>query len=718
LNAAEAAALDGSRDLLSARRHGIDRDRGAGDSAKVSRRPEGCDILRFWPMDEAAGAGRRPTEGGAMLNSNAMQFYRDKAPADETRKALPEPIAPPPYRRLRAFAFDPSLSLQLETASINHTVLNTPWEGDLAPGPRGEYLEVVDYDPASGCWYDPVDLNAVELVAQDGLAPSEGNPQFHQQMAYAVAMSTIGHFEHALGRPVFWAWNYDEKRPAGERDVYVQRLRIYPHATRTANAYYSPAKKALLFGYFPGPSGMVFSCLSHDIVAHETTHALLDGMNRRFIEDNNPDTLAFHEAFADLVALFQHFTLPEVMRHQIGKTRGDLERQSLLGELARQFGEATGRYGALRNAIGDWGPDKVWRPIEPDPRKLKEAVEPHTRGAILVAAVFGAFLAAYRARSADLVRLATAGTGVLPQGEIHPDLRNRLAGEASNAASDFLNICIRALDYLPPVDVTFGDYLRALVTADFDLVPNDKHGYRVALIESFRRWGIMPTGLRALSEEQLRWPFARLRQHKGWAALTAVAEEIRNGISSTLYIRDRKKLFDVLTRIRKTTHEYIQRTMSDKSDAPHKPEFMRVTGLNISESNPPSGITMSESMPGQASFEVHAVRPALRVSPNGVIVKQLIMIITQRRILPVFPDDPESETFDFRGGSTLIFDLEGEPSLRYAITKPIDDEERLAQIREYRRAKTQEHLSLRDTYFGRASAALRGAEEVFCMLHS
>ncbi len=71
--------------------------------------------------------------------------------------------------------------------------------------------------------------------------------------------------------------------------VYVQRLRIYPPALREQNAYYSPVKVGLLFGYFKAeandpadhvPGGMVFTCLSHDIVAHETTHALLDGMHR------------------------------------------------------------------------------------------------------------------------------------------------------------------------------------------------------------------------------------------------------------------------------------------------------------------------------------------------------------------------------------------------------------------------------------------------------
>src|SRR5712664_4193015 len=74
-----------------------------------------------------------------------------------------------------------------------------------------------------------------------------------------------------------------------------------PHALREANAYYSPRKKAILFGYFQsgssrsGESTTVFSCLSHDIIAHEVTHALLDGMHRRFAEPSNSDVLAFHE---------------------------------------------------------------------------------------------------------------------------------------------------------------------------------------------------------------------------------------------------------------------------------------------------------------------------------------------------------------------------------------------------------------------------------------
>jgi len=129
--------------------------------------------------------------------------------------------------------------------------------------------------------------------------------------------------------------------------------------------------------------------------------------------------------------------------------------------------------------------------------------EPHARGAILVAAVFDAFLAIYRRRVADLLRIATSGSGVLPEGELHPDLVNRLASEAATTAQHVLNMCLRALDYCPPVDINFGDYLRAVITADIDLVPDDDLGYRIAFIEAFRRRGIYPRDVRALSVESL-----------------------------------------------------------------------------------------------------------------------------------------------------------------------------------------------------------------------
>ena len=120
----------------------------------------------------------------------------------------------PTHRCLRGYAFDPSISLDPETFDVNNIVYKVRWEetwgneeegNRFSPGPCGEYVEVVDFDPTVKEFYTPVDLNDPYILATDGLAPSESNPQFHQQMVYAVAMLTIQNFEQALGRKVHWS---------------------------------------------------------------------------------------------------------------------------------------------------------------------------------------------------------------------------------------------------------------------------------------------------------------------------------------------------------------------------------------------------------------------------------------------------------------------------------------------------------------------------------
>ena len=365
---------------------------------------------------------------------------------------------------------------------------------------------MIDIDPASDRLYDPVDLNDPVLLAQDGWPPSEGNPGFHQQMVYAVGMTTIGHFEKALGRKALWAPRYAPADQAGKRKGHeVPRLRIYPHALRTGNAYYSPDKKALLFGYFPAASKADDAtvpgldgvhCLSSDIIAHEMSHALLDGLHRRFQEVSNPDVPAFHEAFADIVALFQHFTMKDLVRFEIARARGD----AVGGPAARRPRPPVRRGSGHRRPA----PRLSRQPRSPA-STTPARTEVHARGSILVAAIYDAFIRIVERRSADLIRIATGGTGILPDGALHPDLVDRLTSEACRAAEQVLHICIRALDYCPAVDITFGEYLRAIITADRDLVPDDPLNYRVAFMEAFRRRGLLPRDVRTVSEETLAW---------------------------------------------------------------------------------------------------------------------------------------------------------------------------------------------------------------------
>lgn len=635
---------------------------------------------------------------------------------------------PPPHRRtLRAFAFDPSLDMNIESSVINRINLSIPWE-PLAPGPVGEYLEVVDIDPPTGYFYPPVDLDDRHLLAQDGLSPSEGNPQFHQQMVYAVASTTIERFEKALGRKVIWA-SPRHREALQDRYQYLQRLRLYPHALREANAYYSPIKKALLFGYFtastsdPGsnlPGGIVFSCLSHDIIVHEMTHALLESLHPRFIEPSNVDVLALHEAFADIVALFQHFSYPEVLLHQIARTRGDLTSENLLGELAQQFGQAIGKRGALRSALGSNDPATgIWQRKQPNPTLLRETSEPHKRGSILVAAVFDAFITIYKSRVADLLRIATGGTGILQAGEIHPDLVGRLAEEAAKSASHILNICIRAMDYCPPVDITFGEYLRAMITADADLLPDDTRNYRLALVEAFRHHGIYPGDVRSLSEESLLW---RPPDEK---CADAIQKSLRNSEGKPTLDMDlstkssRKDMHDQNCYNQAKFHHWL----THHAD----PEVFKGLGLTRDDKAPPS-IYRKNGLP---AIEVHSVRRAYRVGPTGSTITDLVIEITQRR-RGYFNEDiqekidkgeiePPAPDFIYRGGVTLLFNPLTQ-QVRYAIRKRVASENRLSAMRRYLTRTL--HPSLRMTYYGEDQKSYYKAMqtehplELFALLHS
>jgi hypothetical protein len=616
----------------------------------------------------------------------------------------------PVYRYLRGYGLDPGFSTRLDTASINEVVYRIPFE-NLGPGPVGEYIEVYDFDPASNCWYDPVNLGDEYIASQHGLAPSEGNPQFHQQFVYAVAMKTISHFERALGRKIIW---YPQVvKPVGQRnsvsDVnwprkYVQRLRIYPHAIRDANAYYEPEKKALLFGYFAAadqsqgsnyPGGLVFTCLSPDIVAHETTHAILDSIHYRYMEDTNPDVAAFHEGFADIVALLQRFTFSELVEHQLYSTSGRMDRYSVLGELATQFGEALeGNRGALRSMIGRWKSKTKWVPLEPSPSDYANNIEAHDRGAVLVATIFDAFQRIYNYRTRDLLRIATSGTGVLPEGNISRDLVRRLAGEASVIAEHLLHICIRALDYCPTHDISFGDYLRALITADLDIAPADENGYRVALIEAFRARGIFPDRVNTLSIDSLRWTEPEFTE-KEKSALEDIAKKIKPGIRELIEIVDRDKLYEQSLKVQIQLQELLGGKFQHfgQSGLEHFLNKLGLTSLPVSKLFGKDSADVRFMRDGSLDhsyvppIEVLTIRPAFRAGREGRQIEQVLVTLTQLVTADV-GEDGQKLPMVFRGGCSLVLRL-GDLAVEHVVRKNIRSYRRFDYQAKYMRGESR-----------------------------
>ena len=378
------------------------------------------------------------------------------------------------WRELVILAQDPTV--KLGDRAIRAKV-RVPRE-DLMPGPRGHRFQVVDFDATNPARLENPVIDDDDLAQKAWLALDDGDliesPVFRAQNVYAIAARTLDTFEQALGRRVPWSH-------AGHQ------LFLVPRAFREANAFYDPDAHAVFFGYFDLPDGScAYTSLSHDIVAHETTHAVLDGLRSRFQEPGLPDQAAFHEAFADIVALLSVFSMPEVvgavapgdtMDRLVAADRLTAEAlaaTALLG-LGEQLGVALGSYGAaqrgsaLRTSVGltpgiGWIDDPDWE-------------EPHLRGEILVAAVIKAFVAMWVRRLGKIL-----GEGKRLDVDIAVE-------EGAKAADHLLRMAIRAIDYSPPLEFLFADFLDAILVSDAEVAPDDEHDYRGALRSSFGVFG-------------------------------------------------------------------------------------------------------------------------------------------------------------------------------------------------------------------------------------
>jgi hypothetical protein len=365
----------------------------------------------------------------------------------------------------------------------------------------------------------------------------------------------------------------------------------------------------------------------------------------------------------------------------------------------------------LRDAIDD----KI--DGEPDPTALDRLTEPHERGAVLVAAVFEAFLTIYQRRSTDLIRLAGQPA---PGVALHPDLVGRLVREATKSADHVLRMCLRALDYLPPVDVRFGEFLRAIVTADTDLVPVDPFGYRIAMIEAFRRRGIVPDGCLSLAPDSLLW--------EGDNSVPPLTIGDLPDIKLD-YVQTRKEAADVAEKNRETVQDWIMGEDDTREDLAWQEACGVLFRTNLGKEQPytvlnwsPEGNSKTPRM--RPNVEVHSVRATRRIGPDGQDVRQLVIEVAQRRRGFFDPDQQDAEDaedrtgkripappdFIFRGGATLIFDMFSK-KLRYAIRKRITDNKRLKEQREY----------LLDRAGGNLGMAYSGidnfAREPFAMMH-
>jgi hypothetical protein len=157
---------------------------------------------------------------------------------------------------------------------------------------------------------------------------AEGSDGATQVNTHVVTTRTLDMWRNYRGAEVNWSF--------GDKI-----LDVVPHKKEGMNAYYSRWEGST--NYFFQPSAPLNTVVktgnSLDVVAHETGHALLDGMKPGFLATFDRETGAFHEAFGDCLAMLATLQDPVQNQRIIDQTGGDLRKQNNLAHLAEEFGK-------------------------------------------------------------------------------------------------------------------------------------------------------------------------------------------------------------------------------------------------------------------------------------------------------------------------------------------------------------------------------------------
>ncbi|MGW8225742.1 MAG: hypothetical protein ACWGOY_08410 [Anaerolineales bacterium] len=279
------------------------------------------------------------------------------------------------------------------------------------------------------------------------------NPYFHQLNVWAVVQRVLEFYEEeqALGRPVPWGFDGN-------------RLIVVPHAGYGENAFYDQNSKSLQFYYFGDQEKPGFTCLSFDIIAHETGHAVLDGIRPFYNQVSSVQTAAFHEFVGDLTAILLALFNRDIRQFVSQTTEGKLAEADVLANIAPEFGNEVQGRPYLRTAFNDQTMADV-----------QDSLSPHNVSQVLTGAMFDiltGIATKHLEKNLDSTR------------EVSPD-------QALWWAADrFRRVALQPLDLCPPCDIQFIDYAKAVIRNDLLTNPVDEQGYRQIMLDIFHQRGL------------------------------------------------------------------------------------------------------------------------------------------------------------------------------------------------------------------------------------
>lgn len=347
-------------------------------------------------------------------------------------------------------------------------------------GPVARRVAVLDFDETTGELLPGTKFEAPAPDRKLGQFAADPNAiysrDFNRVSVFGTVLKTMYLFEKGdtLGRPLRWAFE-------------APQLLVVPRAGEMANAYYERESHSLQFFFFPSvrnPGQTIYTSLSQDIVAHETGHAILDGIAPDLYNAISPQSLALHEGMADLTAVLVAIFTGNLREAVLEQTRGSISDSTAFSSVAEEFGAAQARVGRARplrnlNNRKTLCPQDTSKDESGNPNRVS-IPEPHLLSEVLSGALYSVLVKVHEAWKKKTAR---------KEGKDEFSVSGKAL---AIAAQQFKRMIFRALDYLPPGEVSFADYGRAILAADEASHPDDA-APREWIVEEFVRRCMAPS---------------------------------------------------------------------------------------------------------------------------------------------------------------------------------------------------------------------------------
>lgn len=269
---------------------------------------------------------------------------------------------------------------------------------------------------------------------------SLGDPRQGAVNAHVSANKALDIAEKYLGRKIDWGF---------ERKSAPEQLWIHPHAGEGMNAFYNNKNGSINFLYAEDPSTkeIIDTSTSMEVVAHETGHAILDGLRPKYIDSLDTSSSGFHEAFGDCIAMLASLSDDDVVEQLYQETRGNLGKPNIVSNMGEQLGRAMRgeEKPYVRSLLNDHtSRDPHFMPFMAFPDG--PALEPHAHSQSWTGAIY------------DLLRLVTH--------EETEDSQKPFVDAVRNARDTVGSLVMRGVELGPVGKISFKDAAASMLTAD------------------------------------------------------------------------------------------------------------------------------------------------------------------------------------------------------------------------------------------------------------